>query len=124
MNFGRREFVGENWSVNILANATTAIWDYVVPVKMEIEIAEFGNYMSDVAAWGTNYFYAVANGVPFELAGGFPNIYDQVGYAAQRQPISPKRFSGGTRIIIYGVEATGAAVDMGVSIGYWKIYQE
>ena len=124
MNTGRKQFVGENWSATILANATTALWTFTVPFAAELEIVEFGNYMGTVAAWGTNYWYAVANGVAFELAGGFPLIYDQVGYAAQRQSISPKLFSGGTQIIIYAVEATGANVDMGISLGYNYIWRE
>lgn len=124
LNYARREFVGENWSATILANATTALWDYTIPSGIDLEITEFGNYMGDVAAWGTNYFYATANGVPFELAGGFPLIYDQVGYAAQRQTISPKRFNGGTRIIIYAVEAKGFNVAMGISIGYFNLFKK
>ena len=124
MNFGRREWFAENWSESVLANATQELWTLTVPNKCECEITEFGNYLGTVAAWGTNYWYATANGVAFELAGGFPYIYDQVGYAAQRQSISPKRFAGGTHIQIFGVEGTGAAVDMGISIGYFLIYQE
>ena len=124
MNFGRKEFYGENWSATILANATTALWTYTVPFHDEMEIVEFGNYIGTVAAWGVNYWYATANGGAFELAGGFPLIYDQVGYAAQRQAISPKKFRGGTQIVIYAVEATGANTDMGISIGYYLIHAE
>lgn len=124
MNTGRKEFHGENWSEVVLAGATQEVWRLVVPQAAEVEIVEFGNYMSVVAAWGTNYWYAMANGVHFELAGGFPNIYDQVGYAAQRAKINPKVFPGGTLIQIFAVEATGANVNMGISIGYNYVWRE
>ena len=124
MNFGQREFFAENWSESVLANATQEIWTYTVPNKCVLELVEFANYLGTVAAWGTNYWYFTQNGVVFEYAGGMPYIYDQVGYAAQRQKFSPKYFNGGTHLQIWGVEATGAAVDMGISVGYNLIYQE
>lgn len=124
MNFGQREFFAENWSEQVLANATQELWTFTVPNRCVLELVEFANYMDTVAAWGTNYFYFAQNGVVFEYAGGYPLIYDQVGYAAQRQKFSPKYFSGGNRLQIFGVEATGANVDMGISVGYYLIYQE
>ena len=125
MNFGRKEFFGENWSQEIAAETLAPLWTFTVPVGAECEIIEFGNYMGTVAQWGQSYFYATQNGVFFELAGGFPYILDQVGYAAQRQKISPKRFAGGTVLTIYGYNADPAdANDMGISIGYYLIYQE
>ena len=124
MNFGQRRFQAENWSEIVLANATQDIWDFTVPMKCVLELVEFGNYMDTVAAWGTNYFYFTQNGVPFNFAGGYPNILDQVGYAAQRQRFDPICFTGGNRIQCWGVEATGANVDMGISVGYNLIDQE
>lgn len=124
MNFGQRRFQAENSSVVVLANTTVAIWTYTVPFKCVLELLEFGNYMDVVAAWGVNYFVFTQNMVPFNFAGGIPNIMDQVGYAAQRQRFDPLLFTGGNLLQCWGIEATGGNVDMGISVGFNLIDQE
>lgn len=123
-NFSRREFFAENWSVEVANGAESALWTFTVPAKCVLQFESFGNYLGTVAAWGTAYFYLTQNGVPVEFYGGTPFIYDQVGYAAQRQKIENKIFGGGTRLVFMGNNPTAAALDMGVGLGYYLIYQE
>ena len=123
-NFTRREYFSENWSVAVGIGLTAAVWTYNVPTKCVLQFESFGNYLGTVAAWGTAYWYLAQNGVPVEFYGGTPNIFDQVGYAAQRQKIENKIFGGGNQLIFYGVNPTAAILDMGIGVGFHLIYSE
>lgn len=122
---GRRTYA-ENWSVNVGIGATAAIWTYQIPHKARARMIGFGNYLGTVAAWGVAYWYFTCNNVPQALFTGTGAylIYDQVGYAAQRQPCSDEEYAGGSTLVIYGVNATAAALDMGISIEYEEIYPQ
>jgi len=120
MNFGlermNSKIWAENHSIQVLAGATTAIFTYTVPCRAQAEILEFGNYTDTVAAWGLIYWYVTQNGfnVTAHFAGVW-GIYDQIGYAAQRQAISPYVFGGGSILTVYGVNGTAGNIDMGFS---------
>ena len=130
MNFGtiqsgRTEFFRENHSVNVGIGAVrTVIATFTVPAKARARIKSFGNYLGTVAAWGTAYWEILVNGVPIEFMGGTPQIFDQVGFAAQRQPSTEYEISGGSRVDVTGSNPTAAILAMGVSLEIEAIYQE
>lgn len=122
---GRREFFAENHSVNVaIGTLGTLIVGFTIPPKARAIITSFGNYLGTVAAWGVAYWNIQFNGVNQMFYGGMPNIFDQVGYAAQRQPSTEIMISGGTYVAIRGSNPTAAILAMGVSIGGELIYQE
>lgn len=122
---GRTEQFRENHSVNVgIAAVRTAIFTFTVPPKARCRILEFGNYLGTVAAWGTAYWNFIVNGVALDFYGGTPNIFDQVGYAAQRQTSTLREFSGGSLIVLAGSNPTAAILAMGISLSYEFIYQE
>lgn len=91
-----------------------------VPAKCRARITEFGNYLGTVAAWGIAYWEYEENGVRREFAGNI-RLFDQIGYAAQRQKIDPIDVPGGTSIAFYGYNPTAAILDMGISIAWQEI---
>jgi len=123
LSFGGREIRRENWSVNVLTTATTILWQYIVPGKCRLRMLGFGNYLGTVAAWGTAYWQGFSNSVPILLAGAY-QVFDQVGYAAQRQAVTEDIYGGGALLQIYGTNPTLATLAMGISIEYELIFQE
>lgn len=122
---GRTEKKRENHSVEVLAaGVRTSIYQFVVPPKCRCRMLAFGNYLSDVGAWGAAYWEVLVNGSAIEFYGGTPVIMDQVGYAAQRQLSTEYEFSGGTLINFTGSNPTAGNIDMGISFEYELIYQE
>jgi hypothetical protein len=123
INMGRTESRRENWSETVLAGATKAIFTYRVPGKSRFRWFSFGNYLGTVAAWGTAYWYYKVDGVRKEFCGTYA-IYDQIGYAAQRQTITEEEIGGSSVIEIVAVNPTGADLQMGISVEYELIHQE
>lgn len=122
---GRIEFFGWNTSVAVGIGAVrTQIVGATIPSKCRARVKSFGNYLGTVAAWGFCYWEVLVNGVPWEFYGGDPQIFDQVGYAAQRQESTQYEVSGGSFVQVVGSNPTAAIVDMGVSLGLELIYQE
>ena len=109
-----------NSSVSVADGGTTAILTIQIQPRQKIKLRDFGNYIDNVAAWGSVSWVFVWNGVPLSIDGQNIATLDQIGYAAQRQPISQDIVLGPVTFVIYGVNAigTGAAVAMGVSLGY------
>lgn len=122
---GRREYFRENHSVAVGIGAVrTDIFAFTVPAKSRVKLIGFGNYLGTVAAWGVAYWEILVNGVPVTFVGGTPQIMDQVGYAAQRQPSTELEFSGGSAVRVTGSNPTAAILQMGASMEMEAIYQE
>jgi len=122
---GRIEAFRFNASVAVGIGAVrTEIVGTTVPCKCRARVKSFGNYLGTVPAWGFCYWEVLVNGVPMEFYGGDPRIYDQVGYAAQRQESTEYEISGGSFVQVVGSNPTADIVDMGVSLGMELIYQE
>jgi len=123
INTGRTEGFRFNESVNVGIGAAAIIWQYTVPSKCRLRFKSFGNYLGTVAAWGVAYWQMGANGVPVKLGDQYA-VFDQIGYAAQRQIVTEDEYGGATTLIIMGVNPTAAILAMGVSIEFDLIYQE
>jgi hypothetical protein len=117
MSIERVEEKFENHSENVGIGATLEILRVEAPSKCRIRIKTFGNYLGTVAAWGVAYWTYWENGVQREFS-GVNQIMDQIGFAAQRQPVSPVEVGGGSVIQFFGVNPTGDILAMGISIGY------
>ena len=107
----------ENWSDDVGIGATLELLRIEVPTKCRIRIKSFGNYLGTVAAWGSAYWTYFENGIQKNFAGTFL-VKDQIGYAAQRQPVTVIEVEGGSVVQFYGVNPTAAILTMGISIGY------
>jgi hypothetical protein len=80
-------------------------------------MTKVGNYLGTVAAWGVAYWEFFVNNV-LQM-----RVYDQIGYAAQRELITEMVGLPGEQILINGINATALALDMGIGLGwdleYW-----
>lgn len=79
--------------------------DEVVPANCKYIIKTFGNDLSNVLGWTFCHWQFIKNGIP-----QYPlnNIYDQMGYAAARQPVQNIVFEGGSRFQLRGINDTAA----------------
>ncbi len=110
-------------SVPIIASANLAapagsvanIWDYEVPVRTLLVFQKFGNELNVPGNWGLLRWEVLVNG---QLLTGFEAIRDQRGYGAQAQECKHVRIPGGSAILIRGVQESGAACRIGVSLIY------
>jgi hypothetical protein len=117
MSIERLEEKFENHSDNVGIGLTLELLRIEVPTKCKIRIKSFGNYLGTVAAWGVAYWTYFENGIQKDFAGA-RQIMDQIGYAAQRQPVTVIEVEGGSVVQFYGVNPTAAILSMGISIGY------
>jgi len=118
MSIRRVEEKGENFSGLVTALLDVLVlYDYWVPARVTWRLKSFGNYLGTVAAWGAaNSFWTIeVNGTIVPING---IIADQVGYAAQRQPITPIVAHAGDHIQIIGHNLTVADLQMGISLGW------
>ena len=118
---GRREPNRENWSVLVPDLTTVALWTYVVPSRCRFILKDLGNYLGTVAAWGFVVWVLLANGMrqpPYEA------ILDQIGYAAQRQPVTELEFGGGTTLQITAYNGTALDCQVGISIGWELVHDD
>ena len=114
MSIQRVEPKGENFSFAVGIGATLLLYGYTVPSRLNWRLSKFGNYLGTVAAWGVAYWVIYINGVLIPDG----RIYDQIGYAAQREFKTKIFASPGDRVEIYGVNPTAAILQMGVSLGW------
>ena len=114
MAIQRVEPKGENFSVAVGIGLTALLYEYYVPARLSWRLSKFGNYLGTVAAWGVAYWEIRVNGVL--VPGG--QIFDQVGYAAQREFLTKIFAASGDHVEIYGINPTAAILDMGGSLGW------
>ena len=100
-------------SATIAAGSTFDFLDEVVPSNCHYVIKSFGNDLSNVAAWGLVHWRFLENGMPI-----FPmdDIFDQMGFAAQRQPTQPIIIRGGARFQLRGIANAGVPAGTNVLI--------
>lgn len=100
---------GESWSGLVVAGATTEIMALEGRPRMRLKFRKIGNYLSPVAGWGFCYWQILQNGIVVQI------VRDQIGYAAQRELITPIIVHGGDRISVNGVNPTLVNENMGVT---------
>lgn len=109
-----------DFSQVIAAGAQADFLDEIVPANSQYVIKSFGNDLSNVAAWTFVHWRILRNGIPV-----YPmdDIYDQMGYAAQRQPVENIILRGGQRFQVRGIANVGtpAGTAVLVSIEYEQI---
>ena len=114
MGINRVEEKGENWSVEVPLAGDEEIMAYDVPSRVRLKYRKVGNYLGTVAAWGTAYWEVLLNGTLVE------RIFDQIGYAAQRELVSKIYAFPGDRVSVVGYNPAGwpaaAALEMGVGL--------
>ena len=120
-NYGRVDKRAENASVSVAAGTTAEIISIPIPPHCRLRLKDFGNYIDIVAAWSLVSWSFLHNGRPIPQP--FDLIRDQIGYAAQRQPVQELELSSGV-LAINGTNGAAVAVAMGISLGYELIYQE
>lgn len=107
----------EDRSQVIAAGTQADFIDFTVPSNQMLIVKSFGNDLSNVAGWTLVHWQLLKNGIP-----NYPmqDIYDQMGYAAQRQPIQNLRWPGGSRFTVRGIANAGtpAGTAVLVSIEY------
>jgi len=99
----KRTFI-DDFSQVIAAGAQADFIDMIVPANCSLVVKSFGNDLSIVAAWTLVHWQFLKNGIPFDP---LDDIYDQMGYAAQRQAIQNLRWNGGDRFQLRGIANAG-----------------
>ena len=86
--------------------------DEIVPSNQTYVIKSVGVDLDNVAGWTFCHWRFLKNGIPV-----YPldDIYDQIGYAAQRQSVENIQFPGGSRFQIRGIN-DHAALNIGMLI--------
>lgn len=94
----------EDRSQVIAATTQFDFIDFVVPPNQTLILKSFGNDLSNVAGWTLVHWRLLKNGIP-----QYPmdDIFDQMGYAAQRQPVQNLKWTGGSRFIVRGIANAG-----------------
>ena len=116
---------GEAWSHLVLVgapdNGVFILYDYVVPARTAWRWRKVGNYLGTVAAWGFAYWEVLINGVRVPENG---LIYDQIGYAASREIITPVYAMPGERVQVVAHNLTAANLQMGINMKWDLEYGE
>jgi hypothetical protein len=106
-----------DFSQVIAATTQADFIDFRVPANQTLIVKSFGNDLSNVLGWTLVHWQLLKNGM-----GEYPmdDIFDQMGYAAQRQPIENLRWQGGDRFQVRGIANAGtpAGTAVLVSIEY------
>lgn len=109
-----------DYSAVIAAGTQFDFIDEIVPSNTKYVMKSFGNDLSNVAAWTFVHWRILRNGIPV-----YPmdDIFDQMGFAAQRQPIEGIEIKGGQRFQVRGIANAGtpAGTAVLVSIEYDQI---
>lgn len=90
--------------------------DEFIPANQHFVMKSFGNDLSNVAAWTFVHWQILENGLPC-----YPmdDVFDQMGYAAQRQAIENIIIRGGGRFQIRAIANAGCpATTVLLSIEY------
>ena len=115
MSIVRVETKGESFSANVAIGGVSILYNYIVPSRVVWRLRRIGNYLGVVAAWGVCYWRIEINGVRVPENG---LIFDQIGYAAQRELLSPIVAYPGDQIVMFAVNPTAGIVPMGLSLGW------
>jgi hypothetical protein len=122
INFGRKQFFAENFSVATLAGVQgNIIATMTIPSKCRARLLAFGNYIDTVAAWGDIVWTMRCNGIPMAP---YNAVLDQIGYAAQRSEVENIEVGGASLITVTADNNHVANVQVGVSLAWELIYQE
>ena len=90
--------------------------DEVVPSNCKLILKGFGNDLDNIAGWTFCHWRFLRNGIP---AYPMDDIYDQMGYSAQRQPTQQLIWQGGDRFQLRGINDHAAlAIGMLISVEY------
>jgi hypothetical protein len=115
-----REIFSRNDSLTLVAGTEADITTIIIPPRCKLITKAFGNYNDTPGAWGPLQWWSMRlNGIP--ISDAYSEMHDQIGYAAQRQPIRQLEFSGGVFTIL-GHNGTLGAVAMGSSFEYYLEY--
>lgn len=103
----------EDRSQVIAAGAQADFIDLVVPMNQTLVLKSFGNDLSNVAGWTLVHWRFLKNTLPY-----YPmdDIFDQMGFAAQRQPVQNLRWPGGSRFTVRGIADAGTPAGTAVLI--------
>lgn len=101
-------------SINILAGATTTIYEETLPSGIHLKITHFMNYTGNAAAWGNVVWRLCKNGVPLWP---LDHILDQMGEIPDPYEISEDVIiEGGSRVTLEAYNGGGIAYDVGAGI--------
>jgi hypothetical protein len=87
--------------------------DMYVPANSTLIVKSFGNDLSNVAGWTFTQWQLLKNGMaqyPMDA------IFDQMGYAAQRQQIQQLKWQGGDRFQLRGLMAAAGPAGCAVLV--------
>jgi hypothetical protein len=98
-----RKFI-RDFSQVIAATTQFDFIDMYIPANQTLVIKSFGNDLSNVGGWTFVHWQFLKNG-----QGEYPmnDIFDQMGYAAQRQNVENLKWQGGDRFQLRGVANVG-----------------
>jgi len=108
----KRTFI-RDYSQVIAAGANFDFIDMYIPANSTLIIKGFGNDLSNVAGWTLVHWQFLKNSM-----GYFPmdDIFDQMGYAAQRQAVENLQWQGGDRFQVRGVADAGTPAGCAVLV--------
>ena len=109
-------------SASISSGGNSDLYTFVVPAGCYAELVSFGNDIDTPAAWGQVYWRFLRDGLPLTQE-GLDAIYDQMGYAAQRQRIYPAKFMGGSKMTVRAYNNYSGSVEMLVSLLFRLYYR-
>lgn len=111
----------QNYSQSVPAASAVDLIEVTVPAKAILRIADFGNYIDTVTAWGTVYWEFYSDDKPMYP---YEKIMDQIGFGTGRQAVQAVDLRGGHTLRIRAVNPTAGAVKMGISLAYDLAYPE
>jgi hypothetical protein len=107
-----KQFI-EDYSVVIAPAAQNDFIDLFVPANSTLIVKSFGNDLSNVAGWTFAQWQFLKNGMPqYPLDA----IFDQMGYAAQRQAVQQLKWNGGDRFQLRGLMAAAGPAGCAVLV--------
>jgi hypothetical protein len=107
-------------SADVTAGSYTDLYTFTVPAGCYLELEDFGNDIDVVGAWKYVYWQFLRDGLPM-VQESLDAIYDQMGYAAQRQKIYPAKIMGGGKLTVRAYNNYTGPVNMVASFRY-KLY--
>lgn len=87
--------------------------DEIVPSNQHFVVKSFGNDLSNVAGWTFAQWQLLRNGMPVYPMDA---IFDQMGFAAQRQPVENLVWNGGDRFQVRGLMAAAGPAGCAVLV--------
>jgi hypothetical protein len=108
---------GESWSADVGIGLTAELMAIEVPSRVTLRFRKIGNYLGIPGAWGFCSWQILKNGIVVMT------LMDQIGFAAQREIMTPILVQAGERISVNGINPTAGIVPMGITFTWDELGQ-